>query len=195
MHMPKLVASYVSMQALRGACLRRVKLPGPLPMALASQRTLALSSHTSTVLWLILDYVWLSYQATKASARQCMLTFKGALCAGGVKYSAVRKTPEALLATPTRFPFKDRRGPAHTTSAGYTLIACSVLTAASKAQRLTVCKSRRFVHRGKDSAPAEVTSEQLIQFLEPLVTPARAQRIRQVLHRPAYQARLLSLRP
>ena len=40
-----------------------------------------------------------------------MLTFKGALCAGGVKYAAVRKTPEALLATPTRFPFEDRRGP------------------------------------------------------------------------------------
>ena len=120
----KLVASYVSMQALRCACLRRVKLPGPLPMALASQRTLALSSHTSTVLWLTIDYVRLSYQATKASARQCMLTFKGALCAGGVKYAAVRKTPEALLATPTRFPFEDRRGPAQTTSSSLALRAC-----------------------------------------------------------------------
>ena len=48
-----------------------------------------------------------------------------------------------------------------------------------------MCKSRRFEHRGKDSALADVTSEQLIEFLEPLVTPARAQRIRQVLHRPA----------
>ena len=58
-----------------------------------------------------------------------------------------------------------------------------------------VWKLRRFEHRGKDSAPADVTSEELIEFLEPLVTPARAQRIRQVLPRPAYQAWLLSLRP
>ncbi|KAK9827619.1 hypothetical protein WJX81_007118 [Elliptochloris bilobata] len=74
-----------------------------------------------------------------------MLAFKGALCAGGIKYAAIRKSPDALSATPSRFPFEDR-----------------------------------FEHRGKDLVPANITSEELIEFLQPLVTPARAQRIRQV---------------
>jgi len=39
--------------------------------------------------------------------------------------------------------------------------------------------TRRFLHKGKDSEPSEVSSAELIAFLEPLVTPARVQRIRQ----------------
>ena len=38
----KLRASHLPIKALRGACLQRVKLRGPLAMALASQCTLAL---------------------------------------------------------------------------------------------------------------------------------------------------------
>ena len=131
-----------------------------------------------------------------------MLTFKGALCAGGVKYAAVRKSPEALFASPTRFPFEDRRGPppGHFRWSSLLCVCSDSLTLsphmqARPAQRLTMCSLRRFEHRGKESAPADATSEQLIEFLEPLVTPARAQRIRQVHHRPAQQAWLLSSRP
>ncbi len=40
-----------------------------------------------------------------------MLAFKGALCAGGVKYAPIRKSWESMLATPSRFPFEDRYNP------------------------------------------------------------------------------------